>query len=146
MLVDDDYNIIGFIDFDGVIAAPIELVAQLPLFSGLERPIPGFVETGEFALKRIERTKHKVSQCIEFVRGANAEAEVTVGLAAAGGLPDAMVSDAASAVQGMNAYGQHQAFVNDRWMAAYAMLLRKATGSSSFTGKTVDKGTSNETT
>jgi hypothetical protein len=37
------------------------------------------------------------------------------------------VSDAASVVQGMSAYGQHQAFVNDRWMAAYAMLLEKAT-------------------
>jgi hypothetical protein len=29
----------------------------------------------------------------------------------------------------MNAYGQHQAFVNDRWMAAYAKLLDKAKGS-----------------
>lgn len=67
---------------------------------------------------------------------------MTGGLAAAGGLADAMVS----AVQGMNAYGQHQAFVNDRWMAAYAMLLKNATGSSSFTGNTVDKGPSNETT
>jgi hypothetical protein len=28
-------------------------------------------------------------------------------------------------VQGMNAYGQHQAFVNDRWMAAYDALLEK---------------------
>jgi hypothetical protein len=27
----------------------------------------------------------------------------------------------------MIAYGQHQAFVNDHWMAAYAMLLEKAT-------------------
>lgn len=54
VLVDDDPNIIGLIDFDGVIASPVELVAQMSLFTGLERPIPGFVETGEFASKRIE--------------------------------------------------------------------------------------------
>lgn len=144
VLVDDDFNIIGLIDFDGVIAAPIELVAQLPLFTGLERPIPGFVETGEFALKRIERTKHQVPQYIEFVSGAIAEAEATVGLADSSGLADAMVSDAASAVQGMNAYGQHQGFVNDRWMAAYAMLLEKATGSSDFPGLELDKGPSHK--
>ena len=54
VLVDDDSNIIGLIDFDGVIASPVELVAQMSLFTGLERPIPGFVETGEFASKRID--------------------------------------------------------------------------------------------
>lgn len=43
-------------------------------------------------------------------------------------LADAMVSDAASVVQGMDAYGQHQAFVNDHWMAAYARMHEKVTG------------------
>jgi len=147
VLVDDDFNIVGLIDFDGVIAAPIELVAQTPLFTGLDRPIPGFVETNEFALKRLERTKGRIPQYSEFVRAAVvSDTEGAVGLADASGLADAMVSDAASVVQGMNAYGQHQAFVNDRWMAAYAMLLQKAMGSLGSSETTTDKGPSDEMT
>lgn len=50
-----------------------------------------------------------------------------------------MESDAASFVQGMNAFGQHQAFVNDRWMATLAMLLEKATASSRSEDATLNK-------
>lgn len=127
VLVDDEFNIVGLIDFDGVMAAPVELVAQMPLFTGLDRPIPGFVETNEFALKRLERNKGRVPKYIEFVHAAFPDAKGTVGVGNARRLADVMVSDAASVVQGMNAFGQHQASVNDSWVAAYTMLFEKAT-------------------
>ena len=136
VLVDDEFNIVGLIDFDGVIAAPIELVAQMPLFTGLDRPVPGFVETNEFALKRLERIKGWIPQYSEFVRAAVSDTEGAVGLVDASRLADALMSDATSVVQGMNALGQHQAFVNDRWMAAHAMLLERAIESSSLAGTT----------
>jgi hypothetical protein len=41
VLVDNEFNIVGFIDFDGVMAAPAAIVAQLPLFMDVSRPIPG---------------------------------------------------------------------------------------------------------
>jgi hypothetical protein len=135
VLVDDDFRIVGLIDFDGVIAAPIELVAQMPSFTGLDRPIPGYVETNEFALKRLERTKRRIPKYRRAVRALVPGTRGWIDVGDASGLVDAMVSDAASVVQGMNAYGQHQAFVNDRWMAAYDMLLQKSRGA----GKTRDK-------
>jgi hypothetical protein len=136
VLVDDDFRIVDLIDFDGVIAAPIELVAQMTLFAGLDRPIPGFVETNESALKRLERTKVRIPKYSRFVRAAIPDFRGWIGLGDASGLVDAMVSDAASVVQGMNAYGQHQAFVNDRWMAAYdALLEKKSRGAGKTRGK-----------
>ena len=142
VLVDDEFRIVGLIDFDGVIAAPIELVVQMPLFTGLQRSIPGFVETGEFALKRVEKAKHQIPRYVEYVRAAISEAETSFNLPHEWELADSMVSDAASIVEGMNAYGQHQAFVNDRWMAAYLMLLEKATGWSRWPENVLDKGPS----
>ena len=57
LLVNDDFEIIGVIDFDGVMAAPIEVVAQYPRLTGLEREPSGHVETRPFAIDRIKRTK-----------------------------------------------------------------------------------------
>uniref|UniRef100_A0A8H7NNU8 Aminoglycoside phosphotransferase domain-containing protein n=1 Tax=Bionectria ochroleuca TaxID=29856 RepID=A0A8H7NNU8_BIOOC len=41
LLVDDNFNIVGLIDLDGVMAAPIDLVAQFPALTGLDRETPG---------------------------------------------------------------------------------------------------------
>lgn len=61
----------------------------MSLFTGLERPIPGFVETGEFALKRIERIKHQFPQFVEFIRGAIVATGAAVDFANVSGLADA---------------------------------------------------------
>ena len=55
MLVNDEFSIVGLIDLDGVMAATGDMVAQFPFDMGLNRPIPGRAESGEFALKRLER-------------------------------------------------------------------------------------------
>ncbi|KAH7319170.1 hypothetical protein BKA65DRAFT_513916 [Rhexocercosporidium sp. MPI-PUGE-AT-0058] len=45
LLVDNEFNIIGLIDFDRVMTAPLAVVAQFPQLTGLERQIPGYVES-----------------------------------------------------------------------------------------------------
>lgn len=55
VLVDNEFNIVGFIDFDGVMAAPSAVVAQLPVFMGMLHPAPGFVEIEEIRSEVPER-------------------------------------------------------------------------------------------
>jgi hypothetical protein len=45
LLVDDDFDIVVVIDFDGVMAAPLAAVAQYPALSFLDPDPPGFVPT-----------------------------------------------------------------------------------------------------
>jgi hypothetical protein len=35
ILVDNDFNIVGIIDFDGVVASPLEAAAQYPVLSAM---------------------------------------------------------------------------------------------------------------
>lgn len=122
VLVDEDFNIVGLVDFDSLIAAPIEFVAQPPQFMDLERPTPGHIETNEFAIERIEETKHLLPQYIGYIRDAIKEFEADTGRKDQSGLPDAITSDGASVVQGLVEYGMYAGFINDRWWAAYDML------------------------
>lgn len=125
VLVDNEFNIVGLIDFDGCMFAPIEVAAQFPLYMGLQRPVPGHVETRELALKLIEKQRHLIPRYVELVRAITTELERSTGAESASSLADALVGDAATVVQGLNEYGQHQDFVNDSWMAAYDLLMRK---------------------
>lgn len=129
VLVDDEFSVIGLI---GVMAAPAEMVAQLPFDMGLDRPIPGRVETGEFALKRLEHFESLLPQYVNAVRKAVAEQETKLVIRDTSGIADLLTSDAASIAQGLNAYSQHQAFVNDSWMAAYEMLEKKKEGGTAY--------------
>jgi hypothetical protein len=130
VLVDNQFNVVGLIDFDGVMAAPSAVVAQLPGFMGLSRPVPGFVETREFAVKRLKESAHLLPRYTELVQAAVAGQEVSTGKKDISGLAEMLVSDAASMVQGLNEFGQHRDLVNDRWSAAYAVLLQKKQGKS----------------
>lgn len=124
VLVDHEFNIVGLIDFDGVLAAPIEVVAQPPDFMGLAAEVPGHVETRPIALERIERDKHLLPQYVGFLRDAIKDRETATSQEDHSGLADAVGSKGAMAVQGLAAYGMHSASVNDRWMAAYDHMLQ----------------------
>ncbi|KAJ4304254.1 hypothetical protein N0V88_001867 [Collariella sp. IMI 366227] len=52
-LVNSDFNIVGVIDFDGVIAAPLEVVAQYPVLSCLQIEPLGVVYTNPVAVERV---------------------------------------------------------------------------------------------
>jgi hypothetical protein len=125
VLVDEEFNIVGLIDFDGVMAAPDAVVAQFPTFMGIDRAVPGYVETNEFAVKRIEKTGHLLPKYVALVR---AELDNTRGKGNKH-LADLLESNSASIVQGLIEYGQHQDFINDSWMSAYDKLLEASEGS-----------------
>lgn len=118
LLVNDNFDIIGVIDFDGVMAAPIEVVAQYPSLTGLDREAPGHVQTVQAAIDRAKRVAPRLVEYRDMVRVEEARSGIE-------GLADLMVSDAASVYQGHLGYMGHQLFVNDRWMKAYAKLLRE---------------------
>ena len=121
LLVNDDFEIVGMIDFDGIIAAPIEVVAQYPALTGLDRPPPGHVETKPLALDRIKRTESQLKEYQSLIEIA--EAGKAGGRNAQDRIADKMLSDAASVYQGLQEYASHQKFVNEDWMEAYLKLL-----------------------
>jgi hypothetical protein len=125
VLVDKEFNIVGFIDFGGVMAAPPAVVAQLPEPMDLSRPVPGFVETRKMALEYQKEAAHLLPRYIDLVQAAVARQEVIAGKKVASGFAALLASDAASIVQGLNEYGQHRDFINNRWSAAYDLLLQK---------------------
>ncbi|KAG4272632.1 hypothetical protein FPRO04_10374 [Fusarium proliferatum] len=122
LLVDDKFQIVGAIDFDSVMAAPIEVVAQYPVLTRLNRGPPACVETRPVAIERIERTKPKLKEYKEML----AALESKLGNNDKGVTPiaDLLLSDAASVFQGLVRYQGHQAFVNNQWMEAYLKLIR----------------------
>lgn len=67
LLVNNDFEIVGVIDLDGVIAAPIEVVSQYPQLSGLDRVPPGHIENRPLAIDRISRTAPKLAEYQSFV-------------------------------------------------------------------------------
>ena len=124
VLVDDEFSIVGVIDFDGVMAAPIEKVAQFPLFMGLERPIPGHVETRPKALELRQKRAPLLERYCEYVKEAAAGQAAVAGQEKPCNLAEHLLSDAASISRGLDRYGAHQKDVNERWLAAYEMFMR----------------------
>jgi hypothetical protein len=130
LLVNDDFEIIGVIDFDGVMAAPIEVVAQYPPLTGLEREPPGHVETRPFAIDRIKRTEPKLKEYKNLVEIA--EARMGGSMNGEASIANMMLSNATSVFQGLLRFASHQKFVNDKWMEAYLRLLREQVRSGEF--------------
>jgi hypothetical protein len=122
LLVDDNFEIVGVIDLDGVMAAPMEVVAQYPVLTGLDRDPPGHVETRPAAIDRIERTEPKLKEYKDMVEAAEAE----MGISNEGNttIANLMLSDAASIFQGLLRYQGYQKSTNDKWMEAYVRILR----------------------
>ncbi|KAF2168679.1 hypothetical protein M409DRAFT_21419 [Zasmidium cellare ATCC 36951] len=54
LLVDNEFNIVGVIGFDGVMAAPVEVVAQMPALMGMGLQPPGHVEMNPLHLQTIQ--------------------------------------------------------------------------------------------
>ena len=124
VLVDNEFNIVGFIDFDGVMATPSAVVAQLPVFMGILRLVPGFVETRKLALRCLKETAHLLPRYVELVQAAVAQQEASTSKQKISDFAGLLMSDAASIVQGLNDFGQHRNLVNDRWSAAFELLLQ----------------------
>jgi hypothetical protein len=122
LLVDGEFQIVGVIGFGSVMAAPVEVVAQYPVSTGLDREPPGCVEARPAELERIRRTETKLKEYKEMLEAAEKE----VGSDDNGRtlIADLLLSDVASVFQGLLKYQDHQAFANDQWMEAYLKLIR----------------------
>jgi hypothetical protein len=124
LLVDYNFQIVGLIDLDGVMAAPIEVVSQYPVLTGLDRMPPGHIETRPAAIDRIRRTETRLKEYKDFVEIAEAGMRID-DQGNNTSIANLMLSEAASIVQGLLRCRSHQKFVNDKWMEAYMRLLRE---------------------
>ncbi|KAK4554759.1 hypothetical protein LTR86_008261 [Recurvomyces mirabilis] len=128
VLVDDTFNIIGVIDFDGVMTAPIERVAQVPCDMNLDPPPPGHVDTRPAAIERIERSLPLIAQYVEMMKMAvkeTTDGESESAAISGSNVADALLSDGARIVQGLIRFCSHQTFVNQPWLVAYEEYLRR---------------------
>ena len=96
--MDDNFDIVGVIDFDGVIAAPLEVVAQYPVLSFLETEPPGFVPTKPAMIERIRRTAPKLREYKELLAAAELGQQGSTVVA------DRLGSRSAGVYKGMAAY------------------------------------------
>ncbi|KAK0113555.1 hypothetical protein ONS96_014414 [Cadophora gregata f. sp. sojae] len=122
LLVDADFNIVGLIDFDGVLAAPLPVVAQFPQMAGFDRLVPGSVETDPVVLESLVTSESLLKQYKDFVMLAETEH--------AGGKTEPMIaemllSDMSFIVEGMQSFSMHSEEVNDEWKAAFETFLEK---------------------
>jgi len=104
-------------------AAPIEVVAQCPLFVGLEREPPGHIETNLYAIDRIKWNEPKFIEYQNLV--GRAEAEMGVCNRGEAAIASTMLTDVSSVIQGLMDYRNHDQGVNDKWMEAYLKILRE---------------------
>lgn len=125
ILVNENFEILAVIDLDGFIAGPVEFQAQFPRFTGLKVEPPFQVETLPLVIQRVQRTKPKLEECKRMVQICEEENAQKKGLDPQIRPGDLMLSDAAAIVTGLEAYGMHQAFVNQRWLLSYSRLLHQ---------------------
>lgn len=116
ILVDENFEIVGLIDCDGIMAAPLHVVAQPPKFCGVNIAIPGIKETNPFVLEFAAKGRERFDTFVELV----AAAEKTVD--AATPVSKAMHSDGAMLVAGLEAYTGLQGWRNMDWINGYWFL------------------------
>ena len=116
VLVDEKLNIVGLIDCDNIIAAPIHVVAQIPSAGFMSPGLPGWKLRRPIAQKVAAEGQLWLEQFIPMV--AAAEKKVGAGTPIA----DAMTSDAAWLVKGLEAYQHHQSWRQVDWVNCYWYL------------------------
>lgn len=117
ILVDDKFSIIGVIDFDGITAAPKEVVGQFPALCALGSPALGVPPGNEFVKAREEQEKPSIESSATSLR--------TLAIGSERQIFADMMSIPNSLVRGLNALISHQNFVNDQWMDSFLYPLRK---------------------
>ncbi|KAL9620174.1 MAG: hypothetical protein Q9160_005289 [Pyrenula sp. 1 TL-2023] len=121
VLVNENFEILGVIDLDNVIAAPIEVVAQFPEQTGMTLGPPGHVETRPLAIQRIKEEEPTIRAYQSFVD----EAELCSDKLSEARFAALMLSDAASLCRGLKSYDSFQKWANDNWQEAYLKILHK---------------------
>ncbi|OAA79292.1 Protein kinase-like domain protein [Akanthomyces lecanii RCEF 1005] len=117
IIVDGHFDIVGVIDFDGVMAAPLEVVAQYPADCSLDLQAPGGVETLPLALEPFAENLPKLEAYKEILAKCEGGAGGNVKVA------DRLGCTAARAYEGMVDYQSQQDFVIDKWMKSCLQML-----------------------
>jgi len=118
ILVNDDFDIVGVVDFDGVMAAPMEVVSQYPVLSCLEVEPPGHVETNPFAIEWIKQTEPQLARYKGLLMKYEAElGDGSAPVASRLGTTPAML------FQGMICYAICLWNENDKWWASGLKIL-----------------------
>ena len=119
ILIDDDFNIVGIIDFDGVMAVPLEAAAQYPRFSHMTVYPPGFVEAHPLMAPRIASERHLLTEYKGYL--ASHEAERQGGSAV---IAPRLGSTAAVAYDGLLNYAGLVRSRNEKWFASALLMLK----------------------
>lgn len=122
VLVDEKLNIVGLIDCDGIVAAPIHVVAQVPIAGCLGVAIPGYKPTNPVRIETHETDALWLDRFVPMV----ADAEKKVGKETP--IADAMISDAAKLVYGLNDYQGLRDWLNVTWLCGYSYLYYQRIG------------------
>jgi hypothetical protein len=127
ILVDETFTIRGIIDCDSIKAAPIDVVAQYPLMSEMERRPPGYKTTWPPRLRTYGFGEAQASEFRQYVR--EAEQRLCTSKRNETPLADAMESDGARFVEGIDKYCTWQARCHEDWSRAYwYMYYRRIRG------------------
>lgn len=120
ILMNKKFEICALIDFDGLMAVPIEVQAQFPCFIGLDPESPYQVETNPLASRQMEVVPARFAEYIKLIQ----EQEERIGrdLDLPVRLGEVMMSNAALIFKGLQDYKMHLLFLNQQWMDFYSQL------------------------
>ena len=113
VLVDANLNIVGIIDCDSLMAAPIHVTAQYETLLGRTIPLPGLATQESVTTQTFVKGKVDFDYLVERVAIAETKLHGNTPIA------DAMVSDGARLVEGLHRYRAMQDWVNAEWVKSY---------------------------
>lgn len=128
LLVNENFDILAVIDFDGLIAGPLEIQAQFPSLTGLDVEPPFVVETKPLVVSRINATRPKLEEykrMVQELEGLTETPKDTHSLHKRPG--DLLLSHSSALITGLQEYSMHQDFVNQKWMLSFERLLHEKT-------------------
>ena len=136
ILLDGNLDIVGMIDCDMVLAAPVHVVAQVSLLAKLERPPPGLRTRDEETREWYEKGTEHFVRFLEMLKAAEERFEC------GNAVSEAFVSDAAALYRGMNHYRSEEPGL-ETWRQSYLyMYYRKIKGndcSSEYEGSSLNQ-------
>lgn len=128
VLVNAQYDIVGLNDLDGVLAAPLEVVAQFPLHCGLQVEPPGFVDTRPAVMDRVAKSVPRLKAYQEML--AQCEDELNQhprgdGSKSTSSIANHLDSLPSSMYQCLENYQYHQRSRNDKWLTSSLEMAKQ---------------------
>ena len=121
VLIDENLDIVGVIDCDSFMAAPIHVVAQPPSFCGIQYTPPGLVTNKPLAKITYDQGETRFNEYVEMVEGMEKLVDAECPIA------NAMRSDGAKLVDGIISYYSRQDWINTEWSRAFWYMYFRAT-------------------